>query len=101
MTKRRPGKQRPFRPEALEAYAVPALRPRLGPGGIQWRYTITVPPRRNSAQDAAEGDGRRCGEVGADASHALWRALAASRCDRVRSPRSGQAPSGPGDELQH
>jgi hypothetical protein len=43
MAKRKQGKQRPFRPEALEAYAVPALRPRLGPGGMQWRYTITIP----------------------------------------------------------
>jgi hypothetical protein len=43
MAKRKPGKQRPLRPEVLEAYALPALRPRLGPGGIQWRYTITVP----------------------------------------------------------
>src|SRR5437764_1106438 len=43
MAKRKQGKQRPFRPEALEAYAVPALRPRLGPGATQWRYTVTIP----------------------------------------------------------
>ena len=43
MTKRKQGKQRPFRPEALEAYAVPVLQPRLGPGSTHWRYTVTVP----------------------------------------------------------
>jgi hypothetical protein len=43
MAKRKQGKQRPFRPEALEAYAVPVLRPRLGPGATNWRYTVTVP----------------------------------------------------------
>jgi hypothetical protein len=43
MPRRKHGKQRPFRPEALEAYAVPVLRPRLGPGATLWRYTVTVP----------------------------------------------------------
>jgi hypothetical protein len=43
MAKRRPGEQRPFRPEALESFAVPSLMPRLLPGGRIWRYTIVVP----------------------------------------------------------
>jgi hypothetical protein len=43
MAKRKQGKQRPFRPEALQAYAIPVLWPRLGPGATLWRYTVTVP----------------------------------------------------------
>lgn len=59
MAKRKQGKQRPFRPEALEAYAVPVLRPRLGPGATQWRYTVTVPleeiePRKRQKATTAD-----------------------------------------------
>ena len=34
---------RPFRPKALARYAVPELRPRMGPGERVWRYTVIVP----------------------------------------------------------
>jgi hypothetical protein len=36
-------KQRPFRRRALNSYASPSLRPRMGPGEAVWRYTLTVP----------------------------------------------------------
>src|SRR5262249_14281708 len=40
--KKRP-KQRPFDRAALDAFATPELRPRMGPGEVVWRYTVTVP----------------------------------------------------------
>src|SRR5262249_9213204 len=43
MARRRRRKQRPISAEALRGYAVPALRPRMGPGETLWRYTVTVP----------------------------------------------------------
>jgi hypothetical protein len=43
MAKRKPRKQRPFRPEVLDEHADPRLRPRMGPGEAVWRFTITVP----------------------------------------------------------
>src|SRR5260370_20809551 len=43
MAKRKRQKQRPFQPEVLDAYAVPVLRPRMGPGETLWRYTVTIP----------------------------------------------------------
>ncbi len=43
MAKRKPRKQRPFNPEALDRYADPVMRPRMGPGETLWRYTITIP----------------------------------------------------------
>jgi hypothetical protein len=43
MTKRKQAAQRPFNSGALDAYAVPALRIRMGPGETVWRYTITIP----------------------------------------------------------
>jgi hypothetical protein len=43
MAKRKRGDQRPFRPEALDRYAVAALYARLLPGQRIWRYTVTVP----------------------------------------------------------
>src|SRR5262249_19911811 len=43
MARRRQRKQRSFSAEALRGYAVPALRPRMGPGETLWRYTVTVP----------------------------------------------------------
>src|SRR5438309_1674159 len=43
MAKRKRRGERPFRREALDPYAVPALRPRMGPGERVWRYTVTVP----------------------------------------------------------
>jgi hypothetical protein len=43
MARRKQGKQRPFRREALDRYAVPALRIRMGPGETVWRYTLTIP----------------------------------------------------------
>jgi hypothetical protein len=43
MAKRKKSKQRPFRPEVLQEHVVDALRPRMGPGEILWRFTLTVP----------------------------------------------------------
>src|SRR5947209_6838694 len=43
MAKRKHGKQRPFRREALEGLALGGLRPRMGPGEALWRYTVTIP----------------------------------------------------------
>ncbi len=40
---KRKRKQRPFRREALDPYARPELRPRLGPGATAWYYTLTLP----------------------------------------------------------
>jgi hypothetical protein len=43
MAQRKQHKPRPFQPEALTPFALPALRPRMGPGETLWRYTVTVP----------------------------------------------------------
>jgi hypothetical protein len=43
MAKQKQGRQRPFRPEALRQYAAAELRPRMGPGEVLWRYTVTIP----------------------------------------------------------
>ena len=43
MVKRRPGEQRPFRPEILDHFASTHLLPRLLPGRRVWRYRVTVP----------------------------------------------------------
>jgi hypothetical protein len=43
MAKSKPRKQRPFRPAVLDDYADPRLRPRMGPGEVVWRFTVTVP----------------------------------------------------------
>jgi hypothetical protein len=43
MAKRKQESQRPFDPGALDPYAVPELRLRMGPGEAVWRYTVTVP----------------------------------------------------------
>src|SRR5260221_2885865 len=36
-------RQRPFRPGVLKKHAVPALKPRIGPGEFVWRFVLTVP----------------------------------------------------------
>src|SRR4051794_17737101 len=61
MAKRKRGGQRPFRREALDAYAVPELRLRMGPGEAVWRFTVTVPleeirPRKRQKATAADLD---------------------------------------------
>src|SRR5436305_114914 len=43
MAKRKQGGKRPFRREALDAHADPALRVRRGPGEAVWRFTLTIP----------------------------------------------------------
>src|SRR4051794_34884487 len=43
MAKRKRGRQRLFNREVLDAYAIPVLRVRMGPGEAVWRYTVTVP----------------------------------------------------------
>jgi hypothetical protein len=43
MASKKRGKQRPFRRSALDAYASPDLRLRMGPGEAAWRYTLTLP----------------------------------------------------------
>ena len=43
MAERKRKKPRPFQREALASLALPALRPRMGPGESLWRYTVTVP----------------------------------------------------------
>jgi hypothetical protein len=43
MAKSKQGKQRPFRPKALERFALPGLYPRMGPGERVLRYTVVVP----------------------------------------------------------
>lgn len=60
MAKRKRG-QRPFSSEALAAYAVPVLIPRLGPGEAVWRFTLTVPleeirPRKRQKATAEDLD---------------------------------------------
>jgi hypothetical protein len=35
--------RRPFNPKAIRQYAVPAIRPRLGPDTLLYRYTVLVP----------------------------------------------------------
>jgi hypothetical protein len=43
MAKRKSGRQRPFRPSALDRYVQSDLRPRMDPGEHGWRYTVVVP----------------------------------------------------------
>ena len=43
MAKRKRREQRPFRPEALDRYAVAGLGAQLLPGRRVWRYTVMVP----------------------------------------------------------
>jgi len=41
-------RQRPFNPEALTPYAIPAIRPPLGIGALVWRYLVLVPLEETS-----------------------------------------------------
>lgn len=43
MARKNQPKSRPFNREVLQRYAVPVLRPRMGPGETVWRFTLTVP----------------------------------------------------------
>jgi hypothetical protein len=57
MAKRKPGNQRPFHREALDKYAVPELRLRMGPGEAVWCYTITVPLEEIRPRKPEKGHG--------------------------------------------
>src|SRR6516225_522887 len=61
MARRRRSGQRPFDRDALNAYAVPDLRVRMGPGEAVWRFTLTVPleeirPQKRQRATAADLD---------------------------------------------
>ena len=46
------GRQRPFNPKTVRRYAVPAIRPQLGPETLVRRYTVLVPLEEIKAGEA-------------------------------------------------